>query len=253
MLRTLWNGRAGLFSNQNRMDVISNNIANTNTNGYKRMDVSFKDLVYDKINSNGLPTESDDREGLLQGTGSRADILVRDTKQGVALGTGVMTDMAIDGSGYFRLISRDENGNTKYLYTRDGSFRISEINGERCFIHSSGYMLDIESYEADNISDEIFIRPDGELFFGNKSSGKIRLYNFKDLDGIVPLGDNLFYSEGEIEADGKIMQGYLEASNVDIAKELVNMIITQRAFQLNSKSITAGDEMWQQVNNLRGR
>lgn len=253
MLRALWNGKSGLFSSQNVMDIISNNIANVNTNGYKRMDISFKDLVYDKLNSNGLPTTSEDRESLMQGTGSRADIVLRDNKQGVALGTGLMTDLAIDGSGYFRLISKDENGNTRYLYTRDGSFRISEFDGQKCFMHSSGYMLDIEDYKPDIITDDIFIRPDGEIFFSGKAAGKVKLYNFKDLDGIKPLGDNLFYSEGEIEADGKIMQGYLEASNVDVARELVNMIITQRAFQLNSKSISTADEMWQQANNLKGR
>lgn len=253
MLRTLWNGRAGLQSNQNRMDIISNNMSNVNTTGYKRLDVSFQDLVYEKIASNGIPITAEEKEGLDIGTGSRGDRIVRDMKQGIAIKTDRDEDLAIQGKGFFRLLSADQDGNSQYLYTRDGAFHLSVEGDKKYLVHSSGYRLDVEGLNPEDMKGKITVKSTGEVYSEEKLIGKIKIYDFKSNDGLTAIGQNLFTGEGAIEIEGNIMQGYLENSNVDMAKELTDMMITQRAFELNSKSIKSADEMWQITNNLRGR
>lgn len=255
MLKTLWNGRSGLSSNQNRMDAISNNIANVNTTGYKRIDVSFKELVYQEIGGDGIPKTSNNKE-LIGGNGAKADILVRNMQNGVFLQTNSDSDMAIEGNGYFRLIKRDPLGNTEYLYTRDGAFKFSrhpDGDNKLCLVHSSGYLLDIEDFKAEEFKKPIIINPEGEIYSDNKLVGKIKIFDFINKDDMQDVGGNLFRAEGGIISNSSIRQGYIENSNVDISKELTDMMITQRAFELNSKSVKNGDEMWQVTNNLRSK
>lgn len=247
MLKTLWNGRSGLYSNQNRLDIISNNIGNVNTNGYKRMDVSFQDIFNENMDRVGLPITSSNREDMRLGSGSKGDILVRNTYQGSLNQTSREEDMAIDGGGYFRL--KDGKGN--YFYSRDGSFNL-DINGN--LVHSSGMILDVENYDAANAKKPLSIDVEGNIYSNEAKIGKINLYDFVNSEDLVAAGNNLFIANGqEQKATGQIRQGFLEQSNVDIAKELTDMMITQRAYELNSKSVKAADEMWQIANNLRSK
>lgn len=247
MLRTLWNGRTGLYSNQNRLDAISNNIANAETNGYKRVDVAFRDIFYETVNRKGVPLTSADGNETIAGTGSRADKLVRNQSQGILLNTGRSGDIAIEGSGYFRLIDGDGNE----YYTRDGSFH---IDGSGNFVHSSGLILDIEGFQPQSLKEPFAINEKGEIYSNGVRIGKINLYNFIDKDNMMSSGENLFSGATQIiESNGKVKQGFLESSNVDITKELTDMMITQRAFELSSRTIKSADEMWQIANNLRSK
>jgi len=244
MLKALWNSRSGLASNQNRIDIISNNIANANTNGYKRLDVSFQDLVNDNMDRLGLPVTAENRQALLQGMGSKADTIVGNYTQGILMQT--------DGRGYFRLYGgQDMDGNERYYYTRDGAF---SLDSEGNIVNSSGYILEIDGLSPPhNIKEGFSVDEAGNIFSEGKNIGKINIYDFADRDGLIAIGGSMFEGTGEIPADSKIRQGFVEGSNVDMAKELTDMIITQRAFELNSKSIKSADEMWQIANNLRSR
>ncbi|MCX7885341.1 MAG: flagellar hook-basal body complex protein [Caloramator sp.] len=248
MLKVLWNGRSGLRSNQNRLDVITNNINNVDTTGYKKNDLSFQDIMYEKLEKQGVPISSQNRGKLLQGSGSRAEKIVRDFKQGFISQTDSETDIAIEGKGFFRV--KDSQG--RYYYTRDGAFK---IDGKGNFVHSSGRLLDIDKYNPSNLSFPISISEKGEIVNSKgELVGEINIYDFNDKDDIISLGDNLFQTnEKPIKANGILKQGFLEKSNVDIAKELTDMLITQRAFELNSRTVKSGDEMWQMANNLRNK
>jgi flagellar basal-body rod protein FlgG len=252
MLKALWNSRAGLTANQNRVDIISNNIANVTTNGYKRLDVSFQDMFNDNMNRLGLPVTANDKQSLLQGMGSKAETIVSNSSQGTLMKTGREEDLAIEGNGFFRLYGgQDIDGNDKYYYTRDGVFNI-DSNGN--LANSSGNILEVEgSAPPQNIKKPLLIDETGNIMVDGKSAGKINLYDFVDRESLVSVGNNMFEGTGEIQVSPKIKQGSVEASNVDLSKELTDMMVTQRAFDLNSKSIKSADDMWQIANNLRSR
>lgn len=252
MLKALWNSRSGLASNQNRIDMISNNIANVNTTGYKRVDVSFQDLFNDNMNRLGLPVTAKDKQSLLQGMGSKADTIVSNSSQGTIMQTGREEDLAIEGNGYFRVYGgQDADGNDKYYYTRDGAFCIDNSGN---LVNSSGYILEVDGLTPpQNIKKPLSIDEDGNITSEGNPIGKINIYDFVDRESLVSVGNSMFEGTGEIEVQPKIKQGFIEASNVDLSKELTDMIITQRAFELNSKSVKTADEMWQLANNLRGR
>jgi flagellar basal-body rod protein FlgG len=258
MLRILWNGRAGLQSNQNKLDVISNNIANVDTNGYKKLDVAFEDIFYDKLDKRlGFPitAEGQDRDKIISGSGSKAVNIVRNSSQGNIVETGRELDIAIEGAGYFRL----KGGDNKYYYTRDGAFN---IDGNGNIVHSSGLKLDLESYTSGSqLKSPIRIDTAGNVYSEEKLVGKIYVYDYVSKDDMIASGNNLFTVNDEsgnsVKQLGigqfKLRQGFIEKSNVDLAKELTDMLITQRAYELNSKSIRAADEMWQISNNLRNK
>lgn len=252
MLRALWNSRAGLASNQNRVDVISNNIANVNTNGYKRLDVSFQDMFNDNLNRLGLPVTAEDKQSLLQGMGSKADRIVSNSSQGLLMQTGREEDLAIDGNGYFRVYGgQDLDGNDRFYYTRDGVF---SLDSEGNLTNSSGYILEIDGLTPpQNLSKPLLVDETGSIKADGKSIGKINIFDFVDRESLISVGNNMFEGTGEIQVQPKIKQGFVESSNVDLSKELTDMIITQRAYELNSKSIKSADEMWQIANNLRSR
>lgn len=257
MIKVLYNGRSGLSANQNRLDAISNNLANTETSGYKRIDVSFQDVFYEKMDQKlGLPLTGDaeDRKNLISGTGARADKVVRDYTQGLVVATDRDEDLAIQGKGYFRL--KDQDGNI--FYTRDGEFSIDRGGN---FIHSSGNALDTD-YDPSKVKKPIKIDEQGNLFSDGVLIGEIKLYDFVDRESMLASGDNLYrVQEGkeanvvlvESKGDFTLKQGFLERSNVEMTRELTEMMITQRAFELNSRSIQAADQMWQIANNLRGK
>lgn len=252
MLRALYNSRAGLTAQQNKMDIVSKNIANASITGYKKLDVAFEDLVNEKMYRKGLPVTAEDKNALLHGAGSKSDTIVSNFNQGVFISTSKDTDLAIDGYGFFRLYGgKDEDGNDQYLFTRDGAFSI-DINGN--LVNNSGYVLDIDGLTPPhNLKTPITVDEVGNISSEGNVVGKINLYDFYNRDELLSMGNNVFKGNSEIIANSKIRQSYLEASNVEIAKEMTDMIITQRAFQMNSRATQSADEMWKISNNLRSR
>ena len=255
MLRILYNGRSAMMAQQEKLDSISNNLANVNTEGYKRVDVSFKDLVYETLKRDGYPTTGNNAEPL-NGTGVKASGWLRDDGQGSLQETGLNTDMAIDGEGYFRVTLADGSK----AYTRSGSFTIDssgtlvDKNGNRLDVEYSGekVSLDKGNFGIDKAG-TITLNENGKL----TKVGKINLYNFVGQDSMASVGESLYVpkagAQGYTVTDSNINQGYVEASNVDIAREMTDMIVTQRAFELGSRGLKTADEMWGIANNLRSR
>ncbi|KRQ87036.1 Flagellar basal-body rod protein FlgG [Caloramator mitchellensis] len=252
MLKVMWNGRSGLYSSQNRIDVISNNIANIDTNGYKRLDVAFSDIFNESLDRLGTPITNNDKSNLTVGSGVRGEELIRNFSQGLIKETGNKTDVAIVGEGYFKV--KDGDGN--YFYTRDGAFNI-DANGN--FVHSSGLFLEIENYNNNlSINDNFIIKSNGDVYNlvdgSEELVGKINVYEIIGQDSLKQKGENLFAADNaNIKESTNLKQGYLEKSNVDIAKELTDMLVTQRAFELNSRTVKTADDMWQIANNIRGK
>ncbi|HBF76314.1 MAG TPA: flagellar basal body rod protein FlgG [Clostridiaceae bacterium] len=247
MIRTISNGKSGLFTSQNKMDSIANNIANVNANGYKKIEMDFNDIFYSKMNRKGCPITSDNRDKLLEGSGSRTSAIVANTSEGALKETGMKTDLAITGDGLFRLIG----SNGEYFYTKDGAFSLDK---DKNIVHNTGMKLEVENYNRNAMSDDFSINENGEIYVKNKPVGKINTYSFVDRDKLVQSCGNIYQTDEEPKnSNSSIEQGFLEQSNVDIAKELTDMIIAQRTYSMNSKSVKTGDEMWQIANNLRNK
>ncbi len=256
-MRILWNSKAAMVANQDKLDAISNNIANINTTGYKRVEVSFKDLMSETLDRTGYPTNSD---SAYTGTGVRITEPYRDDTQGKLLQTGLKTDIAIDGQGYFRVTKFDGS----YGYTRDGSFTIDR-DGK--LVNAAGDVLELEfnegySYENLKLSEEaILINYEGELSVKDgetvKTVAVIPLYNTLGGDTMISTGENTYApKEGATvyrTSDAELYQGYLEGSNVDLSEEITELILTQRAFQLGTKAMETADQMRGMINNLRSR
>ncbi|MBE6068743.1 MAG: flagellar basal body rod protein FlgG [Clostridium lundense] len=257
MFRVLWNGRSSMMAQQEKLDTISNNIANSNTTGYKREEVSFQDLMYETLDRRGYPVNKGENKNLITGTGVKAGQWIRDNSQGTVVETGSKTDLSIDGPGYFRV--RGPEGD---MLTRGGSFN---INASGNLVDKNGNLLVIEPY-ANNINipltkDNFSINEDGVITVkqGNDyiEMGKINIYNTVGDNDLLSVGENLYVpkegAQPQPVVNSTIMQGFLENSNVDMAKEMSDMIITQRAFSFGSRAVTTADEMWGMVNNIRGK
>ena len=255
MLATLWTSKSGLNANQEKLDVISNNIANVNTTGYKKVNAGFKDLISSSLDEWGNPLN--DKTATV-GSGVKAGNFTKDNSQGGLQTTNQKTDLALDGEGYFKVIS--SNG-TEY-YTRDGSFKLDSYGR---LVTANGNILEVQyanGYSQNNTgltADNFTINKKGEIFAENNGNfekvGEIAVYTAVGNDAFTSVGDNLFKELNGVQVyrtlDADMYQGYLEASNVDLSQEMTDMIVTQRAFQLSSKGITAADEMWEIINNLR--
>ena len=255
MLTTLWTSKSGLNANQEKLDVISNNIPNVNTTGYKKVNAGFKDLISSSLDEWGNPLN--DKTATV-GSGVKAGNFTKDNSQGGLQTTNQKTDLALDGEGYFKVIS--SNG-TEY-YTRDGSFKLDSYGR---LVTANGNILEVQyanGYSQNNTgltADNFTINKKGEIFAENNGNfekvGEIAVYTAVGNDAFTSVGDNLFKELNGVQVyrtlDADMYQGYLEASNVDLSQEMTDMIVTQRAFQLSSKGITAADEMWEMINNLR--
>lgn len=255
MLRTIWTAKSGMNATQEKLDVISNNLANVNTTGYKKIDVGFKDLLSESLDKLGKPLN--DKDATI-GTGTKTSEWSIDKTQGVLQETSISTDLSIDGEGYFKVITDDGY----VAYTRDGSFT-TNLNGQ--IIDNKGNKLEINflnGYSENNVQfnkDNFLVDKTGQVYLkGNESFihvGEIPIYTAVGDKAFVAVGDSLYIPADGVNVlrsnDFEIYQGTLEASNVDIATEFADMIITQRAFQLSSKGITTADEMWGMINNLR--
>ncbi len=261
MLRALWTAGTGMNVQQTNLDVISNNIANVNTNGYKKSRADFQDLMYQTLRLQGARTEGGGMipTGVQIGLGAMLSSVQKVFQQGDYQNTGNELDVAIEGNGFFQinLPSGDK------AYTRSGAFK-TDADGK--LVTSDGYTLE-PNLTIPAKTTSISIESDGTVTVqiqGQTTAqqlGKITLANFMNPTGLRAIGKNLFM---ETDASGSpttgqpgqngmgtLTQGFLEMSNVNIMQEMVNMIITQRAYEVNSKAVQAADEMLQMVNNLR--
>lgn len=254
----MWTSRSAMNAQQQKLDAISNNIANVDTDGYKTEQVQFSDLLYENLTRTGYPTNTNNNNGInadpQNGTGVKATDWIRDNSQGNITQTNQNTDLALDGSGYFRVIR--PNGTA--AYERSSDFNL-DVNGR--LVDKSGNILEV-NYTNGPVTltqNNFVVAQDGTLSIkqpnGNVAVGKINVYDTIGNNSMASVGDNLYVPKtgAQIFATNttNIMQGYVENSNVDIAKEMTDMISAQRAFELNTKSMTTADQMWEMVNNLK--
>lgn len=268
MIRSIWNSRSGMSAQMEKLNAVSNNIANVNTTGYKRIDVNFSNLMQETLNRRGYPVSGNEGNNpSITGTGVKASELQMDNSQGSLIQTGSNTDLAIDGKGMFMVI--DSNGNK--AYTRGGSFGVDrdgtivDSNGNRLVIlNQNGENINVEG--AGFTKESFTFDERGNLQGDNYVGLRIPIYKTIGDNSMKSIGKNLYSPEVTIDEnglmqeaevtesqDGDILQGFIENSNVDLGKEMSDMIITQRAFQLNSTALKTADEMWQMANNLKGR
>ena len=260
MIRSLWIAKTGLDAQQTQMDVISHNLANVSTNGYKRSQAVFEDLIYQNMRQVGANSSSDTQlpTGLQLGTGARPVATSRLFTQGNLQQTSNSFDMAISGHGFFQLQMPD--GTTGY--TRDGSFH-PDAQGQ--LVNANGIPLSPPISVPQGTRD-ITIANDGTVTVsiagqdGVTQIGQIQLATFQNAAGLDPQGQNVFKetdasgaptaSTPGMNGAGMIQQGYLETSNVNVVEELVSMIQTQRAYEINSKAIQTSDQMLARISQL---
>ena len=265
MIGSMWDGVSGLMTHQQRMDVIGNDIANVNTVGYKESDVTFKEQLVNVMQAPGANTL-----GKQVGMGVMMGSISRNFKDGVLMQTERSGNLAIGGDGFFQVI--DQGGNLHY--SRAGDFQImTDGNNPAANLYlansNGNYLCDgagaALAFPVDTV--DFAIAVDGTVTTTNEAGeqvalGQIQTARFDNPAGLLSIGHNLYdevaEASGAAEFDapgqpghGELYQGYLENSNVDLAKEFTNMIITQRGFQANSRSITTGDEMLQEIMALK--
>ena len=256
---SMWVAKTGLDAQQTRLNVISNNLANVNTTGFKRDRAVFEDLLYQNVRQAGGQTAAATQAptGLMLGTGTRILATEKNHAQGNMINTQNALDIAIAGEGLFQITQADGT----IAYTRDGSFKISNIGQ---IVNSNGQPL-LPAIAIPANASSITIGEDGvvsaELFAGGGAQqlGQIQIARFVNAAGLQPLGGNLYkqtLASGAPEvlnpgtqSAGKVKQGMFEASNVNVVEEMVNMIETQRAYEINSKAISAADGMLKFLNN----
>lgn len=261
MMRALWTAASGMIAQQTNIDVISNNLSNVNTTGFKKSRVDFQDLIYQNLRDPGAPSGQGGQlpTGLQIGNGVRPVATQKLYTQGSYQETGNSLDVVIEGSGFLQVTMPDGS----VAYTRDGSLK---KDGDGQIVTSEGYLLEPQLTIPENAL-SVNISSDGIVSVTISGSstpqeiGQIELASFVNPAGLNSIGRNLVTETaasgapitGTPGADGlgTIVQGYLEMSNVQVVEEMVNMIVAQRAYETNSKAIQASDEMLQQANNLR--
>ena len=253
MIRSLWIARTGLDAQQTQMDVIANNLANVSTNGFKRARGVFEDLLYQTIRQPGAQSSQSTQipSGLQLGTGVRPVSTARIHIQGALQQTGNDLDLAIDGAGFFQVLLPD--GTT--AYTRDGSFQ-KDNQGQ--MVTSNGYPVQPSiTIPANALT--VTVGKDGVVSVTQPGSsaavqvGTMQVATFINVGGLQSMGENLYLetaSSGSptpntpgLSGAGVLNQRYVETSNVNVAEELVSMIQTQRAYELNSKVVSTSDQM----------
>ncbi len=258
-MQSLWIAKTGLDAQQTRMSVISNNLANVNTMGFKRSRAVFEDLLYQNIQQAGAATSQDTENpiGMNVGTGVRVVATEKTFQQGGSVDTGNPLDILIEGRGFFQILLPD--GDT--AYTRDGAFK---IDSEGRMVTAAGYELQPGVTIPDGV-ETISIGSDGTVEAKLPGQpdlvqlGTLQTADFINPAGLQPRGQNLFMETAAsgtpqlgtpgLDGLGQLVQGSLEGSNVNVVEELVAMIGTQRAYEMNSKAISTGDQMLQYLNN----
>jgi flagellar basal-body rod protein FlgG len=260
MMRSLWISKTGMEAQQTQLDHISNNLANSGTNGYKRSHAVFEDLMYQTLRQSGANSSEQTQlpTGLQVGLGTRAVATSRQFSQGGLQQTTNPLDVAVKGQGFFQIQMPD--GTTGY--TRDGSF---QVDAQGQLVTNNGYVLQpgiVVPAQAQSVT----IGGDGTVTVtlpgqsGAQTIGQIQLANFANPAGLDPKGQNLYAetsasgtpTSGAPQSNGlgSLAQGFVETSNVNVVEELVSMIQTQRAYELNSKAIQTSDQMLQRLTQL---
>ncbi|WP_028453108.1 flagellar basal-body rod protein FlgG [Chitinilyticum aquatile] len=261
MIRSLWTAKTGMDAMQTNVDVISNNLANVNTNGFKRQRAVFEDLLYQTIRQPGGSTSQQTQlpTGLQIGVGVTPVATSRIFMQGNLQQTEGQLDIAIDGPGFFQISMPD--GTTSY--TRDGAF---ELDNQGNVVTSSGFLLQ-PALQVPQGTTKLTIGTDGTvsaIVNGDSAApivvGNIQLATFINNGGLQSIGSNLFLETAASGApivstpgtngSGFVKQGFVETSNVNVTGELINMIEAQRAYEINSRAVKTSDEMLQRLSNL---
>ncbi len=260
MIRSLWISKTGLDAQQTQMDVLANNLANVNTTGFKRSRAVFEDLLYQNLRQPGAQSSQQTNlpTGLQIGTGVRPVATSRVHTQGNMQQTGNNLDMAINGQGFFQVQMPDGT----IGYTRDGSFR-TDAQGQ--LVTSNGFPLS-PPVTIPPGAQSVTIGQDGTVSITNQgvaaaiNVGSIQVANFTNPAGLASQGQNILLetqasgaastSNPGTNGLGTLSQGYVETSNVNVVEELVSMIQTQRAYEINSKAIQTSDQMLQKLGQM---
>lgn len=271
MVRSLWTAATGMIAQQTNVDVIANNLANVNTTGYKRQTAQFKTLLYQTVQTKTTSANGDTKPvGAQIGLGVRNASISTDYTQGNPVDTGLSTDFLIIGKGFFAVQGMD--GET--YYTRNGAFNFSVSTNGMMLTTQEGYPvldengntieLDADQYTAEKLS----INTEGQICYPDEKNNpqpigiKIGLVQFANPNGLEKNDESLYNvteasgearweSQDDALTKSTIRQGYLEASNVQVVDEMINLIVAQRAYEMNSKAITTTDEMMGQANQLK--
>lgn len=275
MMRSLWTAASGMRAQQTNVDTIANNLANVNTIGYKNQQASFKTLLYQNLQSKSTNNAGEDKPVPAEvGLGSRVAAITSDFKQGNLLASENPFSMAIEGEGFFCVRTPDG----EIQYTRDGGFAISPTTQGNLLCTTDGYPV-LDQYgnniylPSDKLATKLVVSEQGALGFPDETGNFAALTNngyqvqfglvqFNNPAGLDKAGSNNFavtVASGAPVAEfgnnnvktSEVHQRYTEGSNVDVANEMVNLIVAQRAYEMNSKAIQATDDMMQQANNLR--
>lgn len=270
MMRSLWTAASGMKSQQLNVDVISNNLANVNTIGYKKETAEFKSLLYQTIQTETTTANGENKPiGAQVGLGVRNSSITSDFTQGSINASNGDFDFAIDGEGFFQIMGND--GET--YYSRTGSFQITTAVGGVMIADSEGRPVLDETgqsiiFDSSVDTSKVTISSDGEVCYPDETNNpkpmgiKVGLVRFSNPAGLEKIGSGMYK---ETEASGEatlesqmtgvkksvLKQGYLEGSNVQVVDEMVDLIVAQRAYEMNSKAIQAADEMMGQANSLR--
>lgn len=252
----LWTARTGLEAQHKNLAIISNNIANANTAGFKRNRPEFEDLIYQVITQPGAATteESNTPNGIVLGTGTRLANNKKIFTQGPSIQTNNSLDVSISGKGFLRV---EIPGDSEAGYTRAGSL---QVNAQGQLVMSNGYLVQPPitiPEDAQNVS----ISKDGAVSVTTANStsevGRFELVDFINPSGLLPIGENLYKETNgsgqpingtpSIDGFGSIQQGVLEASNVNVVEEMVDLVEAQRTFEMSSKAVTALDNILQNL------
>ncbi len=260
MMRSLWIAKTGLDAQQMQLDLVSHNLANVSTNGYKRSQAQFEDLIYQNLRQSGAQATQQTQlpTGLQLGTGVRPTATLRNFSQGSLQQTGNNFDLAINGQGFFQLALPDGS----VAYTRDGAFRV-DPQGQ--LVTANGTPMSPPISVPPN-AQTVTVGSDGTVSAtlpGQSTPqqiGQIQVATFANVAGLDPRGQNQFAETAAsgtpntntpgTNGSGQLMQGYLETSNVNVVEELVAMIQTQRAYEINSKAIQTTDQMLARLSQL---
>ena len=255
---SMWVAKTGLDAQQTRMTVISNNLANVNTTGYKRDRAVFEDLLYQNVRQAGGQTGGDQRAptGMMLGTGTRVVSTEKIHAQGNLITTNNALDIAVSGEGFFQILQSDGT----IAYTRDGSFKLSPTGQ---VVTANGALLQ-PALQIPQNAQSVTIGQDGTVSVkvagtvDQTTIGTLQLARFVNPAGLESMGQNLYRANAAsgavqqfrpgLNGTGLLVQGALEASNVNVVEEMVNMIETQRAYEVNSKAISAADQMLKFLN-----
>ncbi len=263
MMRSLWTAASGMVGQQFNIDTIANNLSNVNTTGFKQNRPDFEDLLYQTVRTAGTPATEQTLVpvGVQVGHGVKVGATQKIFTQGNLQETNNVSDIAIEGEGFFRVLLYDGS----YGYTRDGAFKI-DSNGQ--FVTHQGYRLMPELVMPEGfIRDAITVTQDGRVtaklpgLDDPIDVGQLEIYRFVNPAGLQAVGENMFKvtaASGDpiagqpgFDGMGRTLHKFLETSNVDVVREMVDMIVAQRAYEMSSKAIQTSDTMLGIANNLK--